>query len=141
MPRYTLSRHERVTDIGSREEVGKVINLSTAGFMLVGPQPVEVHKFLYLLLELSTLTETKCRIRLEAQCLWCGPSSYSDDYGAGFEITYIAPTEQRKLQQWIDQAATPAHQPQRQATLARDLQPLPCFQASASVKQAAWPSS
>lgn len=109
-PRYTLSRQVRVTDIGSKEDVGKVINLSTGGFMLIGPQPIEVHKYLYLLLEMDAATEIKRRIRLEAQCLWCGPSSYSSDYGAGFEITYMAPTEQRKLQQWLDFVASQARQ-------------------------------
>lgn len=105
MSRYRLNQHLRVTDIGSKQEMGAIVNLSSSGFMLVGKQPVEVRKYVYLLLELTTAAESRGQVRLEAQCLWCAPSSFSQDYGAGFEITRIASTEQRRLQQWISVAA------------------------------------
>lgn len=104
-PRYIISRLVRVIDISTQQELGRIVNLSSSGFMLVSSQPIESRKTLHLALELGTTAESSRRVRLEAQCLWCGPSSFSLDYGAGFEITYIAPTEQRKLQQWIGVAA------------------------------------
>lgn len=104
-PRYDISRLVRVIDTSTGQEVGRIVNLSSSGFMLVGSQPVVSRTTLRLVLELTTAAESSRQVRLDAQCLWCGPSSFSPDYGAGFEITRIVPTEQRKLQQWVGAAA------------------------------------
>lgn len=105
MPRYSVKRQMHATDVGSKRDIGSIVNLSSSGFMLVCSEPVEVRRYFFLLLELTDAAERTLQLRLEARCLWCAPSSYSEAYGAGFEITYMAPTERRRLQQWIDVAA------------------------------------
>lgn len=104
-PRYNVSQHVRVTDINSTRVLGHIVNLSSTGFMLVSKSPVESRQRMYLLMELEAAAAGSRRVLLEAQCLWCGRSSFSEDFGAGFEIIRIEANEQRKLQQWISLSA------------------------------------
>jgi hypothetical protein len=81
--------------------VGSVVNVSASGFMLMSRSPLKPAERLLLLLELQEEAAASRCVRLEARCLWCAPSSFSSDYGAGFEIIQIAGDDQLRLQRWL----------------------------------------
>jgi hypothetical protein len=100
-PRYRVVRRMQVSNLETGEKLGNVINLSSQGFMLLSKAPLSSDQRLLLLLELPEEVAGQRQIRLEVRCLWCAPSSYSSDYGAGFEITHIAAGDQERLQRWL----------------------------------------
>lgn len=101
-PRYTLARRLRVRDMLTGQVVGSIVNVAASGFMLMSKSPLEPDERLLLLLELPEEAAASRSVRVEARCLWCAPSSFSSDYGAGFEITQIARDDQLRLQRWLN---------------------------------------
>lgn len=101
-PRYQLVHRLRVSDIKTQQVIGNVVNVSASGFMLVSKSRLNSGERLLLLLELpEETTDNRC-VKIEARCLWCAPSSFSSDYGAGFEITKITTDDQSRLQGWLE---------------------------------------
>lgn len=110
-PRHLITQRLRAVAAATNEAIGDIVNLSSGGFMLVSKQPIAADERVLLLLELPEAAGGVLRVRLEARCLWCAPSSFSQDYGAGFEITHVSAGGRQRLQQWksaVTTAATPA---------------------------------
>lgn len=99
-PRHLINQRLRAVSVATSEPIGDIVNLSSGGFMLVSKQPVPVDERMLLLLELPDAAGGALRVRLEARCLWCAPSSFSQDYGAGFEITHVSAEGRQRLQKW-----------------------------------------
>lgn len=95
--RRLVTRLLRVNDAASGILLGNLVNLSEHGFMLICKTPVEAGQAQWLVMELPEPVDGRRSVGLEASCVWCQKSSYSDDYGAGYEIRSISPDDRRRL--------------------------------------------
>ncbi len=80
----------RVTDRRSNRTVGNLVNLSMDGFLLISPVPIPPQTVAELSLELPYAVNGRDHVDLVARCIWCQKSSYSDDYGAGYQIEQMS---------------------------------------------------
>lgn len=85
-PRMALSESVPVMKAGTDEPLGRLINLSLDGFMVVGDTQFSpgTHYQLRAAVEMPELEPTT--LDLDARCIWCQRSSYSQQYGAGFAL-------------------------------------------------------
>lgn len=97
-PRRLLTQSLRATEAVGGRLVGDVVNLSAHGLMLISKAPIAAGEQLSLLLDLPEAVDGSRRLRLDARCMWCAPSSFSRDYGAGFEITSLSEADRVRLQ-------------------------------------------
>jgi hypothetical protein len=95
--RRRLGQALRVVDLQSNEIIGHLLNLSATGFMLVGKAAIDANTSTWLAIELPEAVEGRRRVNVEARCIWCQKSSFSDDHGAGYEIRQISEDDQRRL--------------------------------------------
>lgn len=96
--RRVVSKPMRVSEFYGRQPLGNLINLSRQGFMLISKAAVAADAVVRMVMELPEAVEGVTSVSFEARCVWCQKSSYSDDYGAGFEISRISPEDQRRLE-------------------------------------------
>ncbi len=92
-----------IADIDGTQVVGRVINLSADGFMLLSREPVRPQQISRLRMVLPEARDANGSIRFTARCIWCQKSSYSEDYGAGFRIEDITPDNRKILNALFDQ--------------------------------------
>ena len=88
--RVEVSEIIRVTDRQTATHLGRLVNISEEGFMLLGPQPVPVDSILQLSLEFESGTNSETPILIGVECLWCHASSDQSQYWAGFYIIDIS---------------------------------------------------
>jgi hypothetical protein len=88
----------RVSEFNSSHMLGNMVNLSHEGFMLISTKPVTENEVSRLTMELPYEVEGASNVTFEARCMWCQKSSYSDDYGAGFQIESMADSDKRKIE-------------------------------------------
>jgi len=88
--RVEVSEVIRVTDRQTETKLGRLVNISEEGFMLLGSQPVSVDSILQLSLEFESETNNANPILIGVECLWCHSSSDQSQYWAGFYIIDIS---------------------------------------------------
>jgi len=89
-------------DAYTEERIGTLVNLSAHGFMLLRDSPIEPNRVLTLMVE-GPLPggQDGSPLVFQACCIWCQRSSFSSEYGAGFEIREISPYDRYRLSQLI----------------------------------------
>jgi len=99
--RRPVTQQVHLLDAYSRDLVGSLVNLSRHGFMLLCNAPVEPNQVLTLEVERPEQQDRGAPLVFQACCIWCQKSSFSDEYGAGFEIRNISPYDQHRLGELI----------------------------------------
>lgn len=82
-PRVALADPIAVADAESGIHLGLLINLSREGFMLITDEAFRPGTEFRLR---APLASDGSGVEIEARCLWCQRSSYSEQYGAGFAL-------------------------------------------------------
>ncbi|MCK5893103.1 MAG: PilZ domain-containing protein [Endozoicomonadaceae bacterium] len=92
-----------VFDSNTGEKLGQLLDISREGFMLLSIREITVQQQLNLTLELPNTISVSGHhlIKVSAKCAWCQPSSFSHDFGAGFQITSISEQDNVALQYFI----------------------------------------
>ena len=67
--------------------IGRVMNLSESGFMLMSNQEAQVNESLILKIDLPL--NPVHQITLSSEVIWCQKSSFSEEFGVGIQITNI----------------------------------------------------
>lgn len=94
--RHNLYMYLRVRDSETDELVGHVVDVSSAGMMMVSDAPFEPKEIRQLTIELPYTEQQERTVDLEAECRWCGPDANDDYFDAGFR--FVNPTaELREL--------------------------------------------
>jgi hypothetical protein len=97
-PRVTLRQSVEVQDAATSEPLGRLLNLSRTGFMLLSPVHVTPGRELRLALRLPG----EQPVELHATCMWCQRSSYSETFGAGFSLQSPSPAAARLIAKLLD---------------------------------------
>ncbi len=98
--RKRLTCTANVFQTQSGMSVGRVFDISKEGFMLLCNTQLEAENTLNLTMEIPELESTR-NIEISAECMWCQPSSFTKDFGAGFHIKAISDQDQVALNYFI----------------------------------------
>ena len=71
----------------TRRPIGRVMNLSESGIMLMSKEPAQVNDSRIMKLDLP-LTPNH-QITISGEIIWCQQSSFSEEYGIGIQIINI----------------------------------------------------
>ena len=88
--RVEISEVIRVVDRQTGMDLGRLVNISEEGFMLLGSQPVSEDNILQLSLEFESGSDKTPPILIGVECLWCHSSNDQTQYWAGFYIIDIS---------------------------------------------------
>jgi hypothetical protein len=102
--RKRLAEPIGVIDSRSGKEIGQLLDLSQAGFMLAAPVELELNHAYRLQLPLFTdLNGGDVPIELVADALWCEASSSGRQYWHGFQIKAITAEGREYLMYFLQQ--------------------------------------
>ena len=88
--RAEVSEVIRVLDRQTGTDLGRLVNISDEGFMLLGSQPVATDNIFQLSLEFESATDNTSPILIGVESLWCHSSNDQTQYWAGFYIIDIS---------------------------------------------------
>ena len=88
--RVEVSEVIRVVDRQTGSDLGRLVNISEEGFMLLGSQRVSADNILQLSLEFESGKNNTPPILIGVECLWCHSSNDQTQYWAGFYIIDIS---------------------------------------------------
>jgi hypothetical protein len=100
--RKKVSRSLAVHDLSRDIVLGHVVDISVAGFLLLGFEKMPAGGIFQLGLELPAEIGCGALAEFRAESLWVEPSLGSTQYWAGFHIIDISPENAAKLQQLMD---------------------------------------
>ena len=79
----------RVFDQHSREIIGHLTDISTAGLMLVSEREIKKDAVYDVRLILPKEVSGRTELQLKIQCIWCRPDPLPEFHVAGFEFVEI----------------------------------------------------
>lgn len=79
--------------------IGRIMNLSETGFMLMSEYPTEVSESQIYRLELPL--KPPHQITATCETIWCQKSSYSQEYGIGIQFTQMDDLARIALQRFL----------------------------------------
>ncbi len=88
--RADVSEVIRVLDRQTGTDLGRLVNISEEGFMLLGSQPVSENSVLQLSLEFESGENNTSPILIGVESLWCHSSNDQTQYWTGFYIIDIS---------------------------------------------------
>ena len=88
--RAEVSEVIRVLDRQTGMDLGRLVNISKEGFMLLGSQPIAEDNILQLSLEFESATDNTSPMLIGVESLWCHSSNDQTQYWAGFYIIDIS---------------------------------------------------
>lgn len=95
--RHTTELSLEVLDLHSGTRLGRVVDLSADGFMLVSDMPLEADSVWECRLVLGEPLGTIHEIRLGADCLWSRPGANGQHGWSGFHIIDLADDQAEAL--------------------------------------------
>lgn len=95
--RMEVSEVIRVIDRQTDTVLGRLVNISEEGFMLLGPHPVIENSILQLTLEFESGANVTDPILVGAESLWCHSSNDQGQYWAGFFIIDISDKDHERV--------------------------------------------
>ena len=107
VPRQAERKRVRLTlemqDSQTSQIVGRVLDLSIDGFMLLAKQEVKPNQQYEFILNLSEAIKFNKTIQLTVECRWCQPSNTAGYFGAGFTVSNVAPMQRESWKQLVDE--------------------------------------
>jgi hypothetical protein len=96
-PRKQCSRDQvvEVSDLISGRHLGRLVNVSLDGFLLVGASPIEPESVLQLALSTKT-PDGITHINVGAVCMWNSEANYPGNYWSGFHLIDV-PAESKEF--------------------------------------------
>ena len=88
--RVEVSEVIRVVDRQTGTDLGRLVNISEEGFMLLGTEPVTEDNIFQLSLEFQTEGSDASPVLIGVESLWCHASSDQTQYWSGFYIIDIS---------------------------------------------------
>ena len=89
-PRKVAATTIQVYDANLERLIGRLVNLTSAGLMLIGNAPIEANMVFQLELVLETTHKGKDRLQFGVESLWCSEATESGRYWTGFHIIDVS---------------------------------------------------
>lgn len=91
-----------VNDALLNRPVGRVVNLSEEGFMVIGDGLISENCLYQLSMELNSESDNSPKISLGAECLWLKETDSGTQYWAGFHVIDISDGDLKTMLTLID---------------------------------------
>jgi hypothetical protein len=89
--RRSLAYYMLVVDANTEESIGRLIDLTSDGFLMDSTKQLPVAQVFHMRVETMADVTEKNFITFTARCQWCMPDAIEPNmYDAGFQITEIA---------------------------------------------------
>ncbi|MET0026561.1 MAG: PilZ domain-containing protein [Candidatus Thiodiazotropha sp.] len=88
-PRKVADQILDVSDQITGNQIGRVVNISAEGFMLLSEEPVVTGSVYQLKLEIPKAQGDKQPIKFGAEAVWCTEATQPNSYWSGFHIIDI----------------------------------------------------
>jgi len=97
-PRRQLKQFLTVLDAGNQQVLGRMVDISQIGMMLIGSMPLNVHQEYLVDIQLPG----GARLRLRATCIWSRSGTTNvAHHGSGFRFENVTPDQHHALDQLI----------------------------------------
>ena len=103
--RRHLYYYSRVFDESTQAMAGRLVDISTAGMMLVSEKPINNKTHFSFRLILPKAIEGKKELHLEAQGRWSKRAVNPDLYDNGFELLNVTPKTAETIERLIQSTA------------------------------------
>jgi hypothetical protein len=100
--RYLLY-YMRVYDVGTKRQIGNLVDITPQGAMIVSEDPIEDGKTLQIRMELTSDVSDHPFMEFSARSKWCEPDINPDMYNIGLEITEISPEDIKTIRRIVKQ--------------------------------------
>ncbi len=101
LARCTVDDILEVFDIHSERQIGRVVDISVEGLMLISQTPIEVNRIFQLLIPLPMSLEGCNEIRLGVESLWARESGDGTQYWSGFHVICISDQDRDCIEQML----------------------------------------
>lgn len=100
-PRKRLQQFLPVLDAGSQQPLGRLVDISLAGMMMISNEPMETGQDIWLQIQ-SPEDSGLPALRIQARTVWTRSSSHNQTHhGCGLEFSNLTVEQQTLLQQLI----------------------------------------
>ena len=97
-PRKQLKKFLTVKDVSTQSELGRLVDISLVGMMLIGSFPLTVHHEYLIDVQMSP----ENFLRLRATCIWSrSGTTNTAHHGSGFRFEDVTAAHKRMLAQLI----------------------------------------
>lgn len=104
-PRKRLQNFLQIYDAETQELLGRLVDISATGLMLISSEPVPVGRQLRLRVHLPQKVGGRQDIELEAISMWSRSTSHTEHHGTGFHFTKMDRDDQTLLEQILNETA------------------------------------
>lgn len=80
-------------EAGSGQTVGRLVDITAEGIMLICETPIEVGRQFELTIQLPQEVARASEVRFSAEARWCRPALNIDFFDAGFKILHASPQD------------------------------------------------
>ncbi|RRJ82498.1 PilZ domain-containing protein [Aestuariirhabdus litorea] len=101
LPRKRLKSVVPVTNDDTGEAVGRIFDITVEGFMLLTQQTLAPDTLFNFSFSLPDERIGPAEIKLQAVCVWCQGSSFSEEFGAGFRLANLSPIYKPAFQRLV----------------------------------------
>lgn len=99
--RRHLLMYLKAFDISTDKFIGRLIDLTSNGLMILTENPIEINKIYLIKVELPEAIDGKSDITFDAKCMRCENDVNSDYFDAGFQIINLDAEEENMISKLI----------------------------------------
>jgi hypothetical protein len=99
--RKATSDYFLIYDRETEELVGRVLNLSPAGAMVISESPVTVSRIIKCKMVMPRIISTRDYISFDAECRWCSENKRWKWFEIGCQLSNVSEEDQRIIQKLI----------------------------------------
>jgi hypothetical protein len=100
--RVEVSEIIRVVDQQTGCDIGRLVNISQEGIMILGSHPIPESSILQITLEFEADTDDEEPIQIGVESLWCRSSKDESNYWSGFYIIDISDRNRERVESLIN---------------------------------------
>ncbi|MEW5725651.1 MAG: PilZ domain-containing protein [Thermodesulfobacteriota bacterium] len=107
LKRRQLVYYLKVNDRLSGQTVGRLVDITTEGVMLISSYPIETNRVYQMVMTLPQEMEGAREIAFDAKSHWCRKDVNPDFYVAGFQFVTVSPEDVLTITDLIRQYELP----------------------------------